>query len=236
MNKKVLVFALILLVLLPAVVLASNDIATAQEQNQDSFSKTDNNTEKKPATDFSWQLIFTGIIAVVAVIGILFSIGLSMRATAAARKAAQGELVMQISNTYGSPKMLEAMMRLVWWVEQKEEDPREDWLKTFRERRKNCDRYSEIAQVDKDRRKFSHYYGAFNILEKYGLLDKEIVKDLRSGKQVFYEMIVGPLTDQIKIKVTEEWPKLTVNYQEDYLAKQKLRDIEQKKINDQKKK
>lgn len=120
MDKKVLVFALILLALLSAVALASNDIAAAQEQNQDSFSKTDNNTGESPTTDFSWQLIFTGTIAVAAVVGILFSIKLSMRATAAARKAAQGELVMKISNTYGSPKMLEAMMRLVWWVEKEE--------------------------------------------------------------------------------------------------------------------
>ncbi len=234
MDKKVLVFALILLVVLSAVALASNDIAIAQEQNQANVSKTDNSTKEKAATDFSLQEIFTGIIAMAAIIAIVSSISFSLRATAAAHKAAQGGLIMQIGDLYGSPEMLEAMMRLIWWVDKKEEEGK-DWLEIFGKERNKRTRDCEIAQVDKDRRKFLNYYEAINTAKARGLLDEKIAKR-SENQELFYKMIVGPLTNQIKPKVTEEWPELTVDYPEGYYAKRKSRDIEQKKINDQKKK
>lgn len=209
MDKKALVFALILLALLSAVALASNDIPTAQEQNQDSFSRIDNNTEEGPATDLLWRLIPTIIIAGAAVT----AIGFSWYATRAVRKAAQGELITQITNTYGSPEMLEAMMGLVWWVDKKEEEG-EDWLETFEKKRNKRVCYPDIEKMDKYRRKFLNHYEAFNILKGHGLLSEKIVKDLRSENQeLFYKRIVGPLTDRIKPKITKEWPKRTVNYQ-----------------------
>ena len=233
MDKKVLVFTLILLVVLSAVALASNDIATAQEPNQDSFNKIDHNTEEGPATDSPWKLTPTKMIAGAAIAAIFFS----WYATCAVQKAARGELIMQISNTHGSLEMLKAMMRLIWWVEEKEEDPREDWLETFRKLRKNRDRYSEIKQVDEDRRKVLNYYEAIDTIKKYHLLSKKIVKSLHiEHQELLYKRVVRPLTNQIEPKVTKEWPELTVNYPEGYLVKQKLRDIEQKKINDQKRK
>ncbi len=179
MEKKVLVFTLILLGLLLANALL-------------------------------WKLSSTEIIAGAAVI----AIGVSWHATYIVRKAAQGELVIQIGKIYGSPEMLEAMMRLIWWVEKEEKKSKEEnWLETFRELRKDCDRYCEIEQVDKDRRMFLDHYEAFEILEKYGLLSKKIVKDLRSENQeLFYKRVVRPLTDKIETKVTKEWPRLTVDY------------------------
>ncbi len=226
MDKKVLVFALILLVVLPAVALASNDIATAQEQNQDSVNKIDINIGESPATDSPRGLISTMIIAGAAVVGILISIGLSIWATAVTRKAARGELIMKIKDVEGSAKMLNDMMYLVGWVEERDKDGK-DWLKEFGELRRDSSRYCQIKKVDECRRMFSYYYTGINLLEKYKLLGKDMVKDLLSEPQKdFYEQLVKPLTEQIEVRVTKEWPELTVDYPEGYKAMRKLWDIE----------
>ncbi len=219
MEKKKLVYILIFLALLLANVLLWKLSSTQIIANV-----------------LLWKLSSTQIIAVVAVLGIALSTVFSLRATTIARKAAQGELIMKIQNIYNSSEMLKAMMGLVWWVEKKEEEG-EDWLETFKKLRKNRDRYHEIRPVDRDRRKFSNYYEAIEIIKKQHLLSPKTVKRLCSESQeLLYKMIVRPLTEQIETKVTKEWPELTVDYPEGYYAKRKLRDIEQKKINDQKKK
>ena len=234
MNKKV--FALILLVVLSAVALASNEISAAQEQNQVGISKIDDNTEEKSATGSPWKLTPTVIIAVAAVIGVGLSTRFSLHATTIVRKTARGELIMKIKKAEGSAGMLDAMMYLVGWVEERDKDGI-DWLKEFRDLRRDSSRYCQIKKVDECRRMFSYYYTGMNILKKHGLLSENMVNDLLSTHQKdFYEQLVKPLTEQIEVRVTKEWPELTVDYPEGYKAMRKLWDIEQKKINAQKKK
>jgi len=155
------------------------------------------------------------IITIAAYAAVLSSRSASAaeKAVEASHKAREGQIVVEIIETYGSAKMLNAMMYLVRWVEERE-NKRINWLDEFRDARRDSSRYNEIKEVDECRRIFLNHYDAIDVLKDQGLLSKKIVKSLRSVNQErFYKTIVRPLTDQIEVKVTEEWPTLTVNYQ-----------------------
>ena len=218
-SKKLLVFALILLVLFSAVALASNDIPITQEQNQDSSSELDNDTGGKPS--LLLNILPTVLTIVIIVIAAYAAVASSRSASAAykaveaSHKAREGQMVAEIKDVYGSAKTLNAMMYLIRWVEERE-NKGINWLDEFRDSRRDSSRYNQIKEVDECRRMFHHYYAAIDILKDHDLLSENIVKDLRSKNQKdFYERLVKPLSDQIEIKVTEEWPKLTAKSQKE---------------------
>ncbi len=240
MDKKVLVFALIFLVLFSAVALASNDTLVTQKQNQDNSNELEDDTgEKRSLLEVILPSLLTMpiiIIALLTAIASSRSASAAEKAVKASHKAREGQMVMKIKDVEGSAQMLNTMVYLVGWVEERDKDGI-DWLKEFGDSRQDSSRYCQIKKVDECRRMFHYHYVGINILKKHGLLSEDMVKDLRSTHQKdFYEQLVKPLTDQIVVKVTKEWPELTVDYPEGYFAKRKLRDIEQKKINGQKKK
>ena len=128
------------------------------------------------------------LISLIGSLGAFFAALAAWRTAIETRKTVLVQILLQITDTYSSPEMLEAMQNLRKWKEQNGPD----FAKLFGQLRHQ--NYERIEQLDKDRRRISHYFYRIKLLLQAGLLNKNLVKELVTEKQVdFLLKIIEPL-------------------------------------------
>ncbi|MFA5393347.1 MAG: hypothetical protein WC081_04225 [Candidatus Ratteibacteria bacterium] len=110
------------------------------------------------------------------------------QATRETQKKTAADILMKITDAYASPEMLTGMKLLSEW----QKNHGENFAKVFGELRRS--NYDEIEQIDKARRRFSHYFHQIRLLLECGYVDKFFVKKTVSKEQVeFLLRIIEPL-------------------------------------------
>lgn len=140
-------------------------------------------------------------LMVLGVIIAAIAAGAAWKAAKESQKTSLAHFILEDRVTYGSPEMLEAMMELIhWWNEH--DDP----AQAFEEGKNSGERekYKDVKNVDKARRRFSHHFTLTKILLEHDLIDEELEEELRpEDLDKFRLKYVKPLEDKIKI-VTDE--------------------------------
>ncbi len=128
----------------------------------------------------------------ISLLGAVGAIGAAVAAWESAketRKTSLAQIIMQITDVYSSPEMLEGMRNLRW---QQENVP--DFAKKFGEMR-NKD-YSKVAPTDKARRMYAHYFHKIKLLLDTGLVTGNFVKKVVTSGQVdFLLEVIEPLEE-----------------------------------------
>lgn len=134
-------------------------------------------------TDWLWLISMTGALGA---IGAAFAAWKSAKET---RKTSLAQIVMQITDAYSSPEMLEGMVNLRW-----QQQNVADFAKKFGET-KNTD-YSKVALIDKARRMYAHYFHKIKLLLDTGLINERFVKKVVTSGQVdFLLEMIEPLEE-----------------------------------------
>ena len=119
-------------------------------------------------------------------------------AVEATRKAAEGQLFMQMSTAYSSEKMLRGMRKLMRF----EEEHKENYAKVFGEKLRN--NYPEVREEDEARRRFAHQYSAVRMLWDHKFISENLFDDLwKENQKEFYEEYIQPLQPEVKRDVEE---------------------------------
>jgi len=131
----------------------------------------------------------------ISLIGSLGAVGAALAAWRSAKetqKTVLAQILMQITDAYSSPEMLPGMLRLRNWQQQHGSD----FAKKFGEMRRSD--YSEIEQIDKDRRRYSHHFHKIRLLLDAGVVNESFVKKVVSHDQVdFLLEVIEPLEEAL---------------------------------------
>lgn len=134
-------------------------------------------------------------IWLISLIGSWGAVGAALaawRSVKVTQKTASAQVLMQISDAYGSQEMLSGMINLRKWQQQHGSD----FAKKFGEMRRAD--YSKIEQIDRDRRKYSHHFHKIKLLLNCRFVNKSFVKKVVSPGQVdFLLEVIEPLEEAL---------------------------------------
>ena len=138
--------------------------------------------------DWVWLILLIGVfVAAIAAIA-------AWRSAKATKKTGLAQILMQITDAYGSDEMLSGMQKLRNWQRKHPTD----FAEKLGEMRNDLGEYAKIEEEDKARRRFSHHFYKIWLLFDRGLVNKSFVKKVAPRGQVdFLLEIVEPLEKAI---------------------------------------
>ena len=124
--------------------------------------------------EWEWLILLIGVFAAA---GAAIA---AWRSAKAAEKTNLAQILMQLTDAYGSPDMLSGMLRLRDW----QSKYRQDFAEKFAEMRNDPDKYAKIRQEDEDRRRYSHHFYKIWLLRDRGLVNEDFVRKVATRGQV----------------------------------------------------